>query len=99
MKVVIAAEAVSDLEHIGDYIAADNPVRAESFVRELLARCHALAHMPRAFPLVPRYEHTGVRRRPHGDYLIFYRVGADVVDILHVLNGAQNYEAILFPDD
>ncbi len=54
---------------------------------------------PRAFPLVPRYEHTGVRRRPHGDYLIFYRVGADVVDILHVLNGAQNYEAILFPDD
>lgn len=99
MKVVIAAEAVSDLEHIGDYIAADNPVRAESFVRELLARCYALADMPRAFPLVPRYEDTGVRRRPHGDYLIFYRVGADVVDILHVLNGAQNYEAILFPDE
>jgi len=99
VKVVIAAEAVSDLEHIGDYIAADNPVRAESFVRELLARCYALADMPRAFPLVPRYEDTGVRRRPHGDYLIFYRVGADVVDILHVLNGAQNYEAILFPDE
>lgn len=99
MKVVIAAEAVSDLEHIGDYIAVDNPVRAESFVRELLGRCYALADMPRAFPLVPRYEHTGVRRRPYGDYLIFYRVGADVVDILHVLNGAQNYEAILFPDE
>lgn len=99
MNVVIAAEAVSDLEHIGDYIAVDNPVRAESFVRELLGRCYALADMPRAFPLVPRYEHTGVRRRPYGDYLIFYRVGADVVDILHVLNGAQNYEAILFPDE
>ena len=99
MKVIFAAEAELDLEHIGDYIAVDNPVRAESFVRELLGRCHALADMPRAFPLVPRYEHTGVRRRPHGDYLIFYRVGADVVDILHVLNGAQNYEAILFPDE
>lgn len=98
MKVVFTAEAVLDLEHIGDYIAADNPVRAESFVRELLGRCHALAHMPRAFPLVPRYEHTGVRRRPHGEYLIFYRAGPEVVDILHVLNGAQNYEAILFPD-
>ena len=99
MKVIFAAEAELDLEHIGDYIAVDNPVRAESFVRELLGRCHALADMPRAFPLVPRYEHTGVRRRPYGDYLIFYRVGADVVDILHVLNGAQNYEAILFPDE
>lgn len=98
MKVVIAAEAALDLEHIGDYIAVDNPVRAESFVRELLGRCYALADIPRAFPLVPRYEHTGVRRRPHGDYLIFYRVGADTVDILHILNGAQNYEAILFPD-
>lgn len=99
MKVIFAAEAELDLEHIGDYIAADNPVRAESFVRELLGRCHALADMPRAFPLVPRYEHTGVRRRPHGDYLIFYHIGLDTVDILHVLNGAQNYEAILFPDE
>ena len=99
MNVVFSSEAELDLEHIGDYIAVDNPVRAESFVRELLGRCHALADMPRAFPLVPRYEHTGVRRRPYGDYLIFYHIGLDTVDILHVLNGAQNYEAILFPDE
>ena len=98
MKIVWTPEAELDREEIFDYIAADNPVRAESFVRELMARCYALADMPRAFPLVPRYEHTGVRRRPHGDYLIFYHIGADTVDILHVLNGAQNYEAILFPD-
>lgn len=98
MKVVLAAEAASDLEHIADYIAIDNPVRAESFVRELLGRCYSLADMPRAFPLVPRYEHTGVRRRPYGDYLIFYHISADTVDILHILNGAQNYEAILFPE-
>jgi plasmid stabilization system protein ParE len=96
--VVLTKEARADLERIGDYIAIDNPVRADTFVWELTNRCLALADMPRAFPLVPRYEHTGVRRRPHGDYLIFYRVGADTVDILHVLNGAQNYEPILFPD-
>lgn len=98
MIVVLTKEARADLERIGDYIAIDNPVRADTFVWELTNRCLALADMPRAFPLVPRYEHTGVRRRPHGDYLIFYRVGADTVDILHVLNGAQNYEPILFPD-
>lgn len=99
MNVHITEEARADLERIGDYIAIDNPVRADTFVWELTNRCLALADMPRAFPLVPRYEDTGVRRRPYGDYLIFYRVGADVVDILHVLNGAQNYEAILFPDE
>lgn len=55
--------------------------------------------MPRAFPLVPRYEHTGVRRRPYGEYLIFYRIGIENIEVLHVLNGAMNYEAILFPDE
>jgi plasmid stabilization system protein ParE len=99
VNVHITEEARADLERIGDYIAIDNPVRADTFVWELTNRCLALADMPRAFPLVPRYEHTGVRRRPHGDYLIFYHIGADTVDILHVLNGAQNYEAILFPDE
>ena len=65
MNVHITEEARADLEHIGDYIAKDNPLRADTFVWELTSRCLALADMPRAFPLVPRYEHTGVRRRPH----------------------------------
>jgi plasmid stabilization system protein ParE len=38
-----------------------------------------------------------VRRLPHGNYLIFYRVDESQVVIVHVLNGAQDYEALLFP--
>jgi plasmid stabilization system protein ParE len=99
VKVRFTESARADLQQIGMYIARDNPRRSVTFVRELLARCHALADMPRAFPLVPRYEHTGVRRRRHGEYLIFYHASADTVDILHVLNGAMDYEAILFPEE
>ena len=99
MIVIITDEARADLAHIGDYIALDNPRRSVSFVSELLDRCRGLADMPRAFPLVPRYEHTGVRRRPYGEYLIFYRIGAESIDVLHVINGAMNYEAILFPEE
>jgi toxin ParE1/3/4 len=55
--------------------------------------------MPKAFALVPKHEASGVRRRPYRDYLIFYRVVADTVEVLHVLHGAQDYEAILFPED
>jgi plasmid stabilization system protein ParE len=95
--VIITDEARADLDRIGDFIAEDNPRRAASFVDELLERCRRLADMPRAFPLVPRYEHYGVRRRVHGEFLIFYRIGIEQIDVLHVLNGAQNYEAILFP--
>ena len=97
MIVIITDEARADLDRIGDFIAEDNPRRAASFVDELLERCRRLADMPRAFPLVPRYEHYGVRRRVHGEFLIFYRIGIEQIDVLHVLNGAQNYEAILFP--
>jgi plasmid stabilization system protein ParE len=47
----------------------------------------------------PGHEEGGIRRRPWGNYLIFYRVGDDSVQILHVLHGARDYEKILFPDD
>jgi toxin ParE1/3/4 len=97
MIVHLSAEAEYDLETIGDYIARDNPARALSFLQELRSKCLGLADMPERFPLVPRYEATGVRRRGHGDYLIFYRVEAEKVTIIHILHGAQNYNTTLFP--
>lgn len=98
MIVELTAAAEADLEGIGDYIAQDNPVRALSFVRELSSSCFELADMPEAWPIIPRYEHHGVRRRVHGRYLIFYRVAEGRITILHVLNGAMDVEAILFPN-
>ncbi len=97
MIVHISAEAEADLESIGDHIARDNPVRAESFIQELRARCAELSEVPHAFPLVPRYESRGVRRRVHGNYLIFYRVLGYRIVVIHVLHGATDYAPILFP--
>ncbi|MGH8445179.1 MAG: type II toxin-antitoxin system RelE/ParE family toxin [Solimonas sp.] len=99
MKLVLTEAAKADLIAIGDFIALDNPVRAGSFVDELLDRCESLAELPRAFPLVPRYEHWNIRRRVHGAYLIFYRIDDDVIHVIHILNGAQDFEALLFPDN
>jgi len=98
MKVDITSAAEADLEAMAYHIARDNPVRALSFVRELYERCLDIADMPEAWPIVPRYEHHGIRRRVHGRYLIFYRVSADCITILHVLNGAMDVEALLFPE-
>lgn len=91
-------EAENDLEQIADYIAADNPRRALSFVWELRSKCVDLIDSPNGFALVPRYEHHGIRRRVHGNYLIFYRVETAKVVIVHVLHGATDYGAILFGD-
>jgi plasmid stabilization system protein ParE len=44
------------------------------------------------------FEHARVRRRPYGNYLIFYRIEIDVIAVVHVLHAAQDYESILFPE-
>jgi toxin ParE1/3/4 len=99
VKVVFTQSARSDLEQIGDYIAQDNPTRALSFVRELRTAALTLADTPRAFPIVPRYKSHGIRRRPFGNYLIFYRAKTDQLVILAILHGARDYEPLIFPDD
>lgn len=99
MKVVLTDNAIADLVAIGRYIKRDNPTRAVTFVAELEDRCQRIGHMPKAFPLIVGHEAAGIRRRPHGNYLIFYWAKRSAVEILHVLNGAQDYEAILFPDE
>lgn len=92
MNVQITTEAEDDLERIGDYIAQDNPRRALSFIVQLRDKCIGLAEMYEAFPLVPRY---GLRRRVHGNYVIFYKVEIDRIVVIHVLHGAMDYSAIL----
>ncbi|MCO1345946.1 type II toxin-antitoxin system RelE/ParE family toxin (plasmid) [Burkholderia multivorans] len=95
MKVRLSSEARQDLIAIGDYIARDNPSRARSFVQELTNKCASLANMPLSYPVVPRYEAKGIRRRVHGNYQIFYRVDGDQVFVVRVLHGARDYEALL----
>ncbi|MFC3168048.1 MULTISPECIES: type II toxin-antitoxin system RelE/ParE family toxin [Paracoccus] len=98
MIVEITAAAEADLEAIGDYIARDNPARAATFIQELHHCCMELAEMPTAWPTVPRYKRLGIRRRVHGRYLIFYQADPGRVTVLHVLNGAMDVDAVLFPD-
>ncbi len=74
MKVSLTTDARHDLVAIGRHIAKDNPARALTFVRELEVCAQRLGDMPRAFPLVPRYEQHGIRRRSHRGYGILYAV-------------------------
>lgn len=97
MRVVITAPAEADLEQIGDYIAGDSPDRAISFSRELRNRCEGLSEHPNRYPLVHRSGNNSVRKCTFRSYLISCRVREDRVEVLHILNGAMDYEAILFP--
>jgi len=96
LKVKFARPAVLDLEAIADWIARDNPMRAFSFVEELRKACLDIGRRPRAYPFVEHRRGDGIRRRIHGNYLIFYRVATGAVEILHVLHGARDYAQIIF---
>jgi plasmid stabilization system protein ParE len=97
--VTITAEAETDLEEIARYVADQSPASALKLIRELRQRCASLADAPRGYPLVPRYERWGIRRRPFGHFLIFYRVTEDTIEVIHVLHGARDYESLLFPEE
>lgn len=98
MKVIFTDAAATDIETIGDYIARDSPRRALTFTRELRIACEGLGPFPEAYPLVGRHEQQGIRRKPYGNYLIFYAVRPEGVMVERILNGSQDYEAILFPE-
>jgi len=79
-----------------------SPSKARSaltLVRELRERCDSLLDAPRGYPLVPRYEHLGIRRRAFGRFLIFYRVDEDAIEVIHILHSARDYESLLFPEE
>ncbi len=97
MKLFITSEARRDLESIGDWIANDSLLRAVTFVEEPEVSCGEILLFPEKYPIAIRYEKMALRRKVHGNYLIFYRVVMDQVQIIHILHGARDYDALLFP--
>lgn len=95
MKVVFSALASIGIEEIGDYIAQDNPLRAYSFVRELRAKATDIGRLPYAFPVVAGLERKRIRRRPHGDYVILYRIEDDRIVIVLVTHAARDWQGLL----
>lgn len=98
-RVIISEMARFELLDIGRHIRLHNPSRAETFVGELLQRCRTLQNFPESHALIADPKSRGIRRLVHGNYLIFFHVGNATVEILHVLNGARDYEQLLFPED
>lgn len=95
MRVVLSSRAVADLKRIGQFIACDNPPRAVSFVAELRETAARLAELPQGFPLVPRYEQHGIRRRSWKGYGILYSVLPDRVFVHRIIGPGQDHDRAL----
>lgn len=86
--VVITDPAADDLERIREHIGRENPAAANRVAVQLIAACDRLDYLPeRGRPGVVPGTRELVALWP---YVIVYRVGAGVVEILRVWHGAQD---------
>lgn len=88
-------DALSDLEQIFIYIAADSPNRARSYVGEIRTSCRKLTNSP-MLGVDRSHIRPGLRILPLWRRIIIaYELPPDRVDILRILSGRQDYEALM----
>ena len=83
----------ADILEIWDYIAEDSIAAADDWVDRLDEQFRLLATQPKIGR--PRNElAAGVRSFPFGRYVIFYMPLDDGVDVIRVLHGSRDIDAI-----
>jgi toxin ParE1/3/4 len=89
MQVRWSPDAVADLQHIVDYIRADNPVAARRVGRKIYDRLNALGALPYGGKK-GRVDGTRELALPPLPFIAVYRVleHADSVEIVNVIHGA-----------
>ena len=75
--------SISDYEEIWRYIARDNPAAADRMITALERQIGTLATMPGSGRKEPNLA-ADLRSFPVGNYLIFYRPGADGIAVVRV---------------
>lgn len=92
----ISPLASRDLDSIADYYVTRNIEAGETLLKEFTRKCKNLVRFPN---LGRSYDHIrpGMRGIPLEGYIIFYQVIDAGVEILRVVGGRQDLEA-LFPD-
>lgn len=93
LRITRTPVAVRDLAAITDGIAADNLDAALRFYDEVDRLLSLIARYPRIGEAAGHLG-QGVRRLNLGDYLLFYRLSGEAVDLIRVLHGARDIQSL-----
>jgi toxin ParE1/3/4 len=78
-----------DLKYLAAYIAQDKPDAARKWVQQVRRKCRLVANHPHLGD--PREElGRGVRSTYLGQYIIFFRAGDKLVEIMRVMRGDRD---------
>jgi toxin ParE1/3/4 len=95
---IIAPEAIQDLKEITDYLANFSLETAENFINQFEKKCHYLVQFPkigRSYGQIRSY----LRGLPFNGYIIFYRLGNNTIEIMRVVKGNRDLEALFTEDN
>ena len=92
-KLRISRPAENDLDEIWLYIAEDAPETADRFIDFVVERLTILSSSPEMGRLREDLE-PGLRTFPLDNYLVFYRLSPDRVEIARIIHGARDIEAL-----
>lgn len=90
----------AELRSIWDYIAQDNPQAATAVVEAAFETFRILTESPH-IGVARKFRNPklrGIRSMPvtgFPNYLVFYRVAADMLQVHHVYHGARDLNALL----
>ena len=94
---IISTEAIQDMEQILDYLAKNNLKTGEKFLEEFSKKCRYLTQ----FPLMGR-SYREIRPYLRGllmkNYIIFYRLTEQGLEIMRVVKGDRDLE-VLFSEN
>lgn len=79
--------ALTDLEEIEAYIAADDPIAAERWAETLMETAGRASELPFSGRVVPELEREDIREVLKRSYRIIYRILEDRVEVLAVIEG------------
>ncbi len=96
MRLELSPLAETDVEAIGDYIAADSPGNALRFIQGLHDQCKKITIAPMAYVTRPELG-EGLHSCAHGRYVIFFRVSESAVRVERFLHSAMDIRSELIP--
>ncbi len=98
MTYTFTHQARQDLNEIIEYIARNNPAAAINLVRSIDEKCETLSNFPN---MGKSYEYLAAQLRgiPVSNYVIFYRQVQNGIEVVRVLSGYRDFEAIFFGED
>lgn len=92
-RLAIRPEAIADLESIEDHIALDDVDQALAFIERLYEAMTLLAGQPLMGRARPELG-ADIRSFPVGRYVIFYQPILSGIDVVRVLSGARDIDAV-----